>query len=241
MAKRTVSYRGGHKHIHQEDGFTKAVGKVYEYYTKSPLQAILTTVGALGVVVLGTIFLARILGGTQSAPPKEASLSLRTAQVLLQQQNVKASEDSLRNLIKRYPQTVPGKKALYYLGQALYFEGRYPEAKEQFAKFSKVYPVKKSFLLASALYGEANCLEEEGKYDEAATTYLELPKKFPKSGLKPHAYLGAGRCYVLAKKFDKAQPLFEQILKDYPRKDYPVIYARAESQLGEIDALKNLF
>ncbi len=241
MPKRSVSYRTGHKHIHQEDAFTKAVGKVYEYYTKSPLQAILTTVGAIGVVVLGTIFLVRILGGTQAAPPKEASLSLRTAQILLQQQNVKASEDSLRNLINRYPKTVPGKKAIYYLGQALYFEGRYPEAREQFAKFEKAYPNKKSFLLASALYGVANCYEEEGKLEEAAATYLDLTKKYPKSGLKPHALLGAGRCYILAKKYDKAQPLLEQITKDYPRREYPVIYAKAESQLGEIEALKNLF
>jgi TolA-binding protein len=240
MAKRSVSYHKG-KHLHQEDAFTKVIEKVAQYYTKSPFQAILTTIAAIGIIVFGSIFLVRILGGGPSAPPKEASLNLRTAQVLMQQQNLKAAEDTLRSVVKKYPRTMPGQKSHYYLGQVLYYQGRYGEARVEFAEFEKVYSNKKSFLMASSLYGQANCYEEEGKLDEAAKTYLQLPEKYKESGLVPDTRLSAARCYTLAKQYDRAVEIYEQLEKDYPRKDFPVIYSKAESGLGKIDALKNLF
>ena len=241
MAKKSKSpFRGGHKHIKQEDAFTRTIEKVYEYYVKAPFQAIITTLAVIGIIVVGAILISRWTGKGTKAPPKEAALALLTAQQLVET-SPEAAEDTLRGIIMRYPRTQPGKKAHYYLGQALFNQGRFQEALTEFEEFEKTYPVKKSFLRAASFYAQGNCLEEMQRFEEATARYLELPEKYEESSFVPFAQLGAGRCMVILRQYDRAEELYNQMLEEYPRSDFPAIHAAVESELGRIDALRNVF
>lgn len=241
MAKKSKSpFRGGHKHIKQEDAFTNVIEKIYEFYVKAPFQAIVTTIAVIGIIVVGSIFISRWVDGGQKVPPKEAAISLLTAQQLIGR-SPEAAEDTLRSLIMRYPRTKPGKKAHYYLGQALFIQGKYEEALTEFEGFEKSYPVKKSFLKGAALYAQGNCLEEVQRFEEAMDRYLKLSERYPESTFVPFAKLGAGRCMVFLRQYDRAEALYKQMLEDYTRVDYQEINASIKGELGKIDALRNIF
>lgn len=235
-----MSYRSGHKHIHRDDTFTRAVEKVVEYYTKSPLQSIITTVAVVGIIVVGVIILTRITGKKEKVDPVEAKIALKVGQEYLTK-DLRLAEDTLQYLATKFPRTASGEKAIFYLGQALFMEGRYEEALEHFTRFEKQYSIKKSFMRPSALYAQGNCLEELGQYEDAVTRYIELTKKYPESGLLPQAYLGAGRCLVAARNLVEAESLYTKLAKDYPEYKYPEIYRKAKGALGEIGAMKNMF
>lgn len=242
MAKRSSSAysRSGHKHIHREDAFTKAVQKVSHYYVKSPVQAVITTIAVIGIVILIPIVVSRLAGRGKAAPPMEAALTLMSAQQLMPQ-DLQVAEDTLRGLIQTHPRSTPGKKAYYYLGEVLYRQQRYAEAREQYARFEEIYQVKKSFLKAAAFYAQANCLEEEGNLTSAVDLYLQLPEKYPESSYIPFAYLGAGRCMVLLGQLDEAEALYEKMLEDYPENDHRLLYLKVEGELGKIDAIRNKY
>jgi len=243
MAKRSssaYSRAGRHKHIHREDAFTKIVEKVSHYYVKSPVQAIITTIAVIGIIVLAPIVITNLASRGKKAAPTEAALGLINAQQLIQQ-NPQAAEDSLRYIMQTYPRSMPGQKARYYLGEVLYRQQRFAEAREQYTLFEESYSVKNSFLKAAAFYAQANCFEEEGNLAEAVNVYLELLKKYPECSYIPFAKLGAARCMILSMRLDEATELLEPMLEDYPLKDYKFIYQKAESELGKIDAIKNKF
>jgi tetratricopeptide (TPR) repeat protein len=241
MAKKSKSpFRSGHKHIKQEDAFTRTVQKVYQYYVKNTFQAIITTLAGLGILVVAVILISRWTGADSKAPPKEAALSLLIAQQLVEVSPAEA-EDTLRNLIARYPRTQPGKKAHYYLGQALFMQGNFEEALTEFTEFEKSYPVKKSFLRPAALFAQGNCLEELNRLEEAIERYSQLPDKYSESAFIPFAKIGTGRCMIILKQFDQAEEIFTQMLDDYPSSNYQVIYWTAQNHLGRIDALRNMF
>ncbi|GEM_PF-838427 len=243
MAKRAKSpFRGGHKHIHREDAFTHTVEKIVAYFQKSPFQAIITSLTIVGIIVFGAILLNRISSDTPNdkAPPPEASLGLMNA-IQFMVQNPQVTEDSLRNIAMRYPRTIPGQKAHFYLGRVLYEQERYADALNAFETFEKKYKNKQSFLKGAAFYMQANCLEEQGLFEQAAKKYLELEKKYPKSGFISFAKLQAARNYISAGNLDKAEKLLETMLKDYPRRTNSEIYSYAKAELGKIDAIRNRF
>ncbi|MBD3285015.1 tetratricopeptide repeat protein [candidate division WOR-3 bacterium] len=242
MAKRSSSAysRAGRKHIHREDAFTRIVEKVSHYYVKSPVQATITTIAAIGIIVLIPIVISNWTGRGKKAAPTQAALGLLNVQQLTQQ-NPQVAEDSLRHLIQTYPRSMPGQKAHYYLGELLYSQQRFTEAREQYAQFEELYSVKKSFLKPAAFYAQANCLEEEGNLSEAVNTYLKLPEKYPESSFIPFAKLGAARCMILSNRLDEATEILEAMLDEYPENDYKIIYRKIEGKLGKIEALQNRF
>lgn len=241
MAKKSKSpFRGGHKHIKREDAFIRLINKVYQYYVKAPVSAVITTLAVVGIIVVGIILINRWTSREPKAPPHQASLMLLSAQALLEQDPQQAV-DSLQNLATRYPRTLPGKKARYYLGQSLYMTGDYAQALTEFEKFEKDYGVKESFLPAAALYAQGNCLEEMENYQDAVARYLSLVEKYPESSYVPFAKLGAGRCMVLLGQYQQAREFYEGMLEEYPESENKLLNDRIEGELGRVDALINNF
>lgn len=243
MAKKAKSpFRGGHKHIHQEDAFTRTIQKIYQFYVKSPFQAIVITIAAIGIIVIGSIFISNWTGGNRKPPPKEAAMALFEARSIMDQDPMQA-EQVLRDLNARYNNTLPGQKAHFYLGQVLYYQERFNEALTEFEEFESNYKVKKSFLRPAALYAQGNCLECMQLWDDAINRYLELPEKYPESGLVVHAKLSAGRCMRISGQFDRAEGYFEEMLEDYPEFDSETrhINFKIQTELGKISAIKNVF
>ncbi|MBN2379353.1 tetratricopeptide repeat protein [candidate division WOR-3 bacterium] len=243
MAKRSSSAysRSGHKHIHREDAFTNSVQKITQYYVKSPVQATITTLAVIGIIVLAPIVISRFISKGKAAPPMEASIALMNVQQLMQQNQLQAAEDTLRNLIQTQPRSLPGQKAYYYLGEVLYRKQQFAEARQEYARFEEIYPVKESFLKAAAFYAQGNCLEEEQSFPEAIRLYLELPEKYPESSFIPFALLSAGRCMIFSDRLDEAEALFEQMLKDYPESENQPLFFKILGELGKIDAIRHKY
>lgn len=245
MAKKSraafkTGHSSGHKHIKQEDGFTRATQKVIDYFRKSPWQAVLTTVAVVGIIVFGSIFISRLIKGRDKTPPAEASISLKVAQELFFT-NVTMAEDSLRALIAKFPNTIPGEKALYYLGQALFIQSRYEEAIEQYAAFERKYSVKNSVFKPLAYLGQGNCLENMGRYEEALNHYLDFGEKYPDAGNIPEALLAAGRCMIELNQLDRAEELFEEMAGEYTKEESPILFAKILGELGRIEGLRYKF
>lgn len=172
--------------------------------------------------------------------PTEAAIALKVAQELLYE-DAAAAEDSLRSLAVGYPHTQPGEKSRFYLGQALFIQGRYRKALRQFARFERSYSVKQSILRPLALLAQGNCLEEMGRLDDAVKRYLELPERYPESGIGVDVYFGAARCLMLLEEYDRATLIYRMIMEEYPEREYPAIYHKAAGEVGKIDALRNIF
>jgi len=70
---------------------------------------------------------------------------------------------------------------------------------------------------ASEMFGQANQLQKEGKYQEAVKFYENLIKKFPQSKFSPQAQFMIGFIYANEfKDLDNAKIAYEKFLKDYP-------------------------
>lgn len=76
------------------------------------------------------------------------------------------------DVAKQFPSTPSGEYAQLLGAQALFTEGKYPEAHQEFSKFIEANP--DSELLSQAKVGLAACLEGEGKVSEAMQKYQEI-------------------------------------------------------------------
>ena len=76
------------------------------------------------------------------------------------------------DLAREYPDTSAGQYAALLGAKALFTDGKYSEAHQEFSKFIEQYP--DSPLVSQAKVGVAACLEGEGKIAEAAQKYQEI-------------------------------------------------------------------
>jgi TolA-binding protein len=65
--------------------------------------------------------------------------------------------------------------------------------------------------------GIGACLENLGRFEEAAEHYRQAAEKYSDLFSAPYALLDAGRNYLSAGKKDKARSVFEKIIEAYPK------------------------
>jgi tetratricopeptide (TPR) repeat protein len=85
---------------------------------------------------------------------------------------VPAEAGAFLDVAKQYPDTSAGEYAALLGAEALFTEGKYPEAHQEFSKFIDEHPA--SALLPQAKVGLAASLEGEGKISEAVQKYQEV-------------------------------------------------------------------
>ncbi|RPH99298.1 MAG: outer membrane protein assembly factor BamD [Calditrichaeota bacterium] len=180
-------------------------------WTEEHINYILGGAAGLLVILLGLFLLSYLHGKAENT----AGIEFSKASKLYQASDYRNAVTQFNNIVDRYSRTSSGKLARYYLAQSLYKTNDYTAAQRQFSKFSSVFSAD-DHLKTSALAGVAACLEEQGKYEEAAKKYQAIVKKYDDAPLASYFLIRAARCCELSNDKAKAKELYKQLITKYP-------------------------
>ncbi len=111
----------------------------------------------------------------------------------------------------RYASAPAGQRALLLAAGALFQQGKFPEAKEKFQKFSSQYADSK--LVPIAAYGAAACEDAANNLDAALTAYQAVEQKYPKDPVATQAKLAIGVIHEAKNKPEEALKVYDQLAK----------------------------
>jgi len=229
-----IRHRVGKEEL-KEDKFQQTVEKVAEFYYADPKRFWIGV--ALGLlVIVGVILLLQ--NRPKPGINAEAELRLMDALGNYFQNNNEYAEQALKELAAKFGRDYAGVKAHYYLG-SLYLRQQPPrvaEAKREFNIFLKKSG-RDPVLNPAALMGLALCEEKQGNYLKAAALYEKVYRQFAQSPLGFEGMMQAGRCYRQAGALDKAEKVYNELLKKEKGSGPKVEEIRTE--LAFIKALKN--
>ena len=140
-----------------------------------------------------------------------------------------AMADAYLKVAATYPDSRAGARALLLAAGTLFVEGKYPEAKTQFDRFTRDYST--SPFLGEALLGIAACLDAQGKTPEATAAYRDLIDHHPADQVLPQARFALGRLYEAQNKPEQARNMFEEVERSNP---YGSLGSEAGMRLEEL-------
>jgi len=111
-----------------------------------------------------------------------------------------------------YGSTRTGNLSRFYAADALYRLGEYDEALEYFRAYKK----DSDYIGASALAGEANILQIQGKSAEAGRLYEQAARLHEDAEFSPRYLMDAGRAYESAGDYARAVQTYQRVEKEYP-------------------------
>jgi tetratricopeptide (TPR) repeat protein len=120
-----------------------------------------------------------------------------------------------REVIARYPNSMPAADAYLLLADSLREQGKLEESSALYEKFLAVFP--KNPLVGGARLGLAENLAVAGKTDEALVALRELQEKNSGSYAAPFAALLEGRMLVRLGKYEEARKVLSNLVSTYPR------------------------
>jgi tetratricopeptide (TPR) repeat protein len=113
-----------------------------------------------------------------------------------------------------YPNSRAGARALLLAAAGLFTEGKYPEAKAQFERFTREYA--SSPFRGEALLGIASCLNAQGNTADAVAAYKDLIDRRLSEYMLPQARFALACLYEAQNKPELARNLFEEIERSNP-------------------------
>ena len=120
------------------------------------------------------------------------------------------SSDKLLKVAQEFRKTSAGERAMYLGAGALFIEGKYLEAQQQFASFLTTY--EGSALAAGAYYGIAASLEAQDKNAEALERYQRIITQFPSHSEAIQARLAVARLQEAMGKPEAAMKMYEEMI-----------------------------
>jgi predicted negative regulator of RcsB-dependent stress response len=81
------------------------------------------------------------------------------------------AEEKLQLVFEKYPNTSLADKARFNYAKSLYYQGKYPEAREQFQKIVDTHKPENQIYALYAQKALGNCYEQEGDYAKAISAY----------------------------------------------------------------------
>ena len=188
-----------------------------------------TLLGAGGLLLLGVIVAAFLYW--QDAADVTASEAL--SKVAMPQAGAPGSlADLAEEYLKvaaAYPKSRAGARALLSAAGTLFADGKYPEAKTQFERFTREHP--DSPFMGEALLGIAACLDAQGKAREAIAAYKDFIDHHPTENALPQAKFALARLYESQNEVEQARNLFEDVERTVP---YGSIGDEARMRLEEL-------
>ena len=123
--------------------------------------------------------------------------------------------DAWRELIAKYPDSVPAANAYFLLADSLRAQGKLDESSALYEKFLTTFPAHP--LAGGARLGIAENLAVAGKTDEALAALREVQAKGSASYAAPFAALLEGRILVRMGKFEEARKVLANLVAAYPQ------------------------
>jgi len=136
----------------------------------------------------------------------------RAAEALFAEANDPAA---WREVIAKYPDSVPAANAYFLLADSLREQGKLEESSALYQKFLTVFSTNP--LIGGARLGLAENLAAAGKTDEALLALREVQEKNSGSYAAPFAALLEGRIFIRTGMFDEARKVLSNLVSTYPR------------------------
>jgi predicted negative regulator of RcsB-dependent stress response len=118
---------------------------------------------------------------------------------------------SFLKVASEYSGSEAGAQALLLGAAALFDQGKYSDARQQFEKFTREN--HGSQFMSQAFLGIAASLDAEGKANEAATAYKSLIDRYSSENVIPQAKFSLARIYLGMNKPEDAFRLYEDVAR----------------------------
>jgi TolA-binding protein len=168
---------------------------------------------ALAVVIGSTIWLTARY--ERSKAEAEAQTWIWRAGMDMKSGNVGSAIQSYSSIIDRFRGTWGHSDASFFLASAQFSAARYDTALTLFESYLNLAKRRDEFTVSSK-QGIAQCLEQLGRYEDAASNYRKVQREHPDSPLAPDALMGAARSYELAGDLRSAEQAYSELLELYP-------------------------
>ena len=170
----------------------------------------------IGLALLLIVGLAAIFSSrAQKAAEQNASEIFLRATSEFQQGDFHAAAQKFENVIDEYGGTSYGILSQLYLANCYVKNGRTDDAFDLFSAFLRKYKGDVN-LQAAAMASKAAILEEKSNFAEAAELYEKISKDYPTCLMCPNYLISAAQNFAKIDKKDKAQQLFDRVVKEFP-------------------------
>ena len=210
MAKGVKPVRRVKKKELKEDKLVTTFFQARDYYEEHSKNLWRIGLAALLILVVA-VFWVRSKTGAEA----QASYELGVAALAAQQGNPAQMAESFAQIAERYQGTTAGNEALLYTAQTKHMAGLSEEALKAYENYIQKGR-KEKYLYPAALAGKAACLEDLGRFGEAAEAYLKAATVRQDLFISPQYHLDAARCYRLAGEEAKAREQFNFVQTHYP-------------------------
>jgi TolA-binding protein len=231
-----MRFKGKHhvsKQDLKEDQFQVLVERAMEYYYRNKQKVWIGAAAAVAVIVIAILLLQNRSTGVNS----QAEIAFTQALGVYSTGNLEQSEPAFKEVATRFGRDYVGAKAHFYLGNVYFSGNKTAEAKREFATF--LGRVKNDPLLSpAAQMGIGNCDEQAGDNMAAAKAYEAVWRRWPKSLMVFDAKMSAGRAYRNANAYDKAEALYQELLKSKPEGEKG---EEVKVELARVQALQKKF
>jgi TolA-binding protein len=197
----------------KQDTFIDLLARVTDL-TERYAREIAIGIGVIILIVVSAISYARY----KDQKNERAVSALAEARIALSDTTASGKgrvSELLRKVMDNFGGTASGKEAIILLANIAYDAQRYDEARSLYERYVDK-DGENDLLMYAARMGIAACLEQQGKYTEAAEAYRHVAEKGGKAFYAPTALIHAARCFQLVGKRDDAAQILQRIMKDYP-------------------------
>ena len=134
------------------------------------------------------------------------------------------AEEKLNHFIQKYPNTVFADKARYQYAKSLYYQEKYPEARNEFQMVVDNHKSENELIALYAQKAIGNCYEQEGDYTKAISAYES--NAFPTtSNLSPQirqyvitgAKFNQALCYEKLNEIEDAKVAYQDIIDEFEK------------------------
>ena len=200
--------------------------KAWAWFEANKKQALW---GAGGVLVVGVIVAFFLYRQNEAEVAASEALSNVSVPQMTGAGSRADMADAYLKVAAAYPKSRAGARALLLAAGSLFMEGKYPEAKAQFERFTREH--SDSPFMGEALLGIAACLDAQGKTRDAMAAYKDLIDHHPGDDVLPQAKFALARLYEAQNEPEQARNLFEEVERSDP---YGSLGSEAGMRLEEL-------
>ncbi|RKU25984.1 hypothetical protein C6497_14455 [Candidatus Poribacteria bacterium] len=134
------------------------------------------------------------------------------------------AEEKLKAFIQKYPNTIFADKAQYQYAKCLYYQEKYPEARNEFQVVVDNHKSENELIALYAQKAIGNCYEQEGDYTKAISAYEA--NSFPTtSNLPPQirqyvltgAKFNQALCYEKLNQIEDAKVAYQDVIDEFEK------------------------
>lgn len=164
---------------------------------------------AAALVVAGFVGFVYRLNSEHKELAANLALFETRRSALANEDNLAVPASALQKIAEDYRGTGAGRHAELLAAAALFQEGKYAEARQQFDQFLQRHPG--SPLAAAAAFGSAACLDALNKTNEAIAAYQRVLSQFPNDPVAAQAKLALADLHLAGGQPEAALALFDEL------------------------------